>query len=119
MPLLPSPLPEHDLILLCQRGKITHQHTHIHTQRSSPFLEEMSLARSSLRLARESASSRGKALSWGAERLCWSWDSSTVWTSASSRAATLQEFSGGEADEEVDSGSLAGALPSEGAGTER
>lgn len=42
-----------------------------------------------------------------------------MWTSASSRAATLQEFSGGEADEEVDSGSLAGALPSEGAGTER
>lgn len=61
--------------------------TQARTHTISPFLEEMSLARSSLRLARESASSRGKAFSWGAERLCCSWDSSTVWMSASRRAA--------------------------------
>lgn len=66
----------------------TNRHT-LHT----PFLEEMSLARSSLRLARESASSsaRGKAFSWGAERLCWTWDSSKVWESASRRAARYRQ----------------------------
>lgn len=56
---------------------------------NTPFLEEMSLASSSLRLARESASSsaRGRAFSWGAERLCRRWRSPKVWVSASRRAA--------------------------------
>lgn len=70
--------------------KIMEAQTSTDTKASShtPFLEEMSLARSSLRLARESASAsaRGKAFSWGAERLCWTWDSSKVWVSASRRA---------------------------------
>ena len=49
----------------------------------------MSLASSSPRFARESASSsaRGRAFSWGAERLCWRWGSPKVWVSASRRAA--------------------------------
>lgn len=52
-----------------------HQNTHTHTP--IPFLVEMSLARSSLRLALESVSSaRGRAFSWGAERLCRTGDSS-------------------------------------------
>lgn len=64
--------------------------THKYTCTSShiPFLEEMSLASSSLRLARESASSsaRGRSFSWGAERLCWRWGSPKLWVSASRRA---------------------------------
>lgn len=55
---------------------------------NTPFLEEMSLASSSLRLARESASSsaRGRALSCGAEWLCWRLGSPKVWVPASRRA---------------------------------
>lgn len=60
----------------------------VYTPRHTPFLEEMSLASSSLRLARESAfsSGRGTAFSGGAERLCRRWGSPKVWVSASSRA---------------------------------
>lgn len=62
-----------------------HQKTHT----STPFLVEMSLARSSLRLALESgfSSERGRAFSWGAERLCRTWDSSKRWLSALKTAA--------------------------------
>lgn len=75
--------------------------TETHTSSHTPFLEEMSLARSSLRLARESASSsaRGKAFSWGAERLCWTWDSSKVWVSASSRATQHRQGDAQAADD--------------------
>lgn len=67
------------------RKLIVEKHTHKYTSSHTPFLEEMSLASSSLRLARESASSsaRGRAFSWGAERLCWRWGSPKVWMSAS------------------------------------
>ena len=73
----------------------THTHTHTHTHIHTPFLEEMSLASSSLRLARESASSsaRGRAFSWGAERLCWRWCSPKEWVSASRRAEQRQQMS--------------------------
>lgn len=61
----------------------------VNTKTHTPFLVEMSLARSSLRLALESgfSSERGRAFSWGAERLCWTWDSSRRWLSALKSAA--------------------------------
>lgn len=58
------------------------------SQLHTPFLEEMSLASSSLRLARESGSSSatGRAFSWEAERLCRRWGSPKLWMSVSRRA---------------------------------
>lgn len=71
------------------------QHRHTEAYTHTPFLEEMSLASSSLRLARESASSSagGRAFSWGAERLCWRWCSPREWVSASRRAKQRQQMS--------------------------
>lgn len=108
----------------------SNRHTHTHQHAHTPFLEEMSLARSSLRLARESASSsaRGNAFSWGAERLCWTWDSSKVWESASRRAArhrqkTRTAAAAGDDDdvrlERKKRGLSVKDLPSEDAETER
>lgn len=83
-------------IVLCLSQEDTHEslltpdscsHLNTHTHSRAPFLVERSLARSSLRFALESVSSdRGRAFSWGVERLCRTWDSST-WCLSALRSA--------------------------------
>lgn len=65
---------------------------HFRTKGRPPFLEEMSLASSSLRLARVSSSpsAAGRAFRWGIEWLCWSWCAPRAWVSASRWAVFTQ-----------------------------